>query len=276
MVITGYLHIWHLKLCFFWKDASKNLFQGNTFYLEQSILTSIKTQALRTISWCTCCRCVSWCHWLLCTGQVSKIDTNKALWRGPPPLVPPFFLPSTSPTYFGLLESQTNMRSSTSCCFIEMSSDGGKRGDTLCLVMLWLKTNILNRVSLHILLAYFQYELWAGKLNFKIFGSYLCTHTTWLYSDNCSYVTLLSGRLELSMSSSPFTSTTVILQDSFVMGKKLAQGGFGTVYRGQLREEDGSLTEVVIKRVNSPLDCHYTYENNLEAGRNWLGIAFGS
>ena len=33
------------------------------------------------------------------------------------------------------------------------------------------------------------------------------------------------------------------------MGKKLAQGGFGTVYRGQLKEDDGALTEVVIKRV---------------------------
>lgn len=34
-----------------------------------------------------------------------------------------------------------------------------------------------------------------------------------------------------------------------MLGKKLAAGGFGTVYRGDLMEEDGDSIEVVIKKV---------------------------
>ena len=35
------------------------------------------------------------------------------------------------------------------------------------------------------------------------------------------------------------------------MGKKLAQGGFGTVYRGDMVDDDtDEVTEVIIKKVN--------------------------
>jgi len=40
------------------------------------------------------------------------------------------------------------------------------------------------------------------------------------------------------------------LQDDIKMGKKLAQGGFGTVYRGELIEGDGGgMAPVVVKKV---------------------------
>lgn len=35
-----------------------------------------------------------------------------------------------------------------------------------------------------------------------------------------------------------------------MLGKKLAAGGFGTVFRGSLMEEKGEDTEVVIKKVS--------------------------
>lgn len=40
------------------------------------------------------------------------------------------------------------------------------------------------------------------------------------------------------------------LQDSVILGKKLAAGGFGTVFRGDLIEEDESSSEVVIKKAS--------------------------
>lgn len=40
------------------------------------------------------------------------------------------------------------------------------------------------------------------------------------------------------------------MQDSVILGKKLAAGGFGTVFRGSLVEENGDTSEVVIKKVS--------------------------
>ena len=42
-----------------------------------------------------------------------------------------------------------------------------------------------------------------------------------------------------------------------LLGKKLAAGGFGTVYRGDLMEEDGARTEVVIKKVDPGIFVFY-------------------
>ena len=57
----------------------------------------------------------------------------------------------------------------------------------------------------------------------------------------------------LHLPSAPHQTTSVVffkaLQDSVILGKKLAAGGFGTVYRGDLIEENGDETEVVIKKV---------------------------
>lgn len=39
------------------------------------------------------------------------------------------------------------------------------------------------------------------------------------------------------------------MQDSVILGKKLAAGGFGTVFRGDLVEENGEEVEVVVKKV---------------------------
>jgi hypothetical protein len=41
------------------------------------------------------------------------------------------------------------------------------------------------------------------------------------------------------------------LQDSVILGKKMAAGGFGTVFRGSLLEDNGNSSEVVIKKVRS-------------------------
>lgn len=45
-------------------------------------------------------------------------------------------------------------------------------------------------------------------------------------------------------------SNDMNLQDNVVLGKKLAQGGFGTVYRGELLEDNGKTEDVVIKKVS--------------------------
>ena len=34
-----------------------------------------------------------------------------------------------------------------------------------------------------------------------------------------------------------------------MLGKKLASGGFGSVFLGELREEDGSMRPIVVKKV---------------------------
>lgn len=49
------------------------------------------------------------------------------------------------------------------------------------------------------------------------------------------------------------------MQDSVLLGKKLAAGGFGTVYRGDLMEENGQSTEVVIKKVQHPSALSSSY-----------------
>jgi len=38
-------------------------------------------------------------------------------------------------------------------------------------------------------------------------------------------------------------------QDDIILGRKLATGGFGTVFLGDLRKEDGTLVPVVVKKV---------------------------
>lgn len=49
------------------------------------------------------------------------------------------------------------------------------------------------------------------------------------------------------------------LQDDIQLGRQLATGGFGTVYRANLREEDGSLTPVVVKKVSSKNICRWVF-----------------
>jgi hypothetical protein len=39
------------------------------------------------------------------------------------------------------------------------------------------------------------------------------------------------------------------IQEDIILGRKLATGGFGTVFLGQLRKADGSLMPVVVKKV---------------------------
>ena len=43
--------------------------------------------------------------------------------------------------------------------------------------------------------------------------------------------------------------TILVLQDSFVLGKKLAAGGFGTVYKADLVKENDELQPVIVKKV---------------------------
>ena len=39
------------------------------------------------------------------------------------------------------------------------------------------------------------------------------------------------------------------MQEDIIMGRKLATGGFGSVFMGELKESDGSTTPVVVKKV---------------------------
>ncbi len=41
----------------------------------------------------------------------------------------------------------------------------------------------------------------------------------------------------------------MLLQEDIKLGKKLGSGGFGSVYKGELLDEDGSTTAVVVKKV---------------------------
>jgi hypothetical protein len=43
------------------------------------------------------------------------------------------------------------------------------------------------------------------------------------------------------------------MQDDINLGKKLATGGFGSVFLGQLKEEDGSEQMVIVKKVSFSL-----------------------
>ena len=43
------------------------------------------------------------------------------------------------------------------------------------------------------------------------------------------------------------------MQDDIVLGKKLATGGFGTVYRGVLNTVDGGQLPIIVKKVRSCL-----------------------
>lgn len=38
-------------------------------------------------------------------------------------------------------------------------------------------------------------------------------------------------------------------QDDIILGRKLATGGFGTVFRADLKEGDGTTTPVILKKV---------------------------
>lgn len=40
----------------------------------------------------------------------------------------------------------------------------------------------------------------------------------------------------------------LLLQDDVVLGKKLGTGGFGTVYKAELKDENGRKTEVIVKK----------------------------
>ena len=51
------------------------------------------------------------------------------------------------------------------------------------------------------------------------------------------------------MQQSGHSDALTVVQEDIVLGKKLASGGFGTVYRGDLVDEDDKERAIIVKKV---------------------------